>query len=647
MKDYSKIKQALQTAGAEISDDFDTKMNNPEFAENVRKALQTAGAEVPDSNEFYKKYVSEQHETQPAESSNIFDTYAKYYDELFPRVGALADSDKPGVGKYFAAIPAAILDVASIPGREVAAGVAGLATGLGSLVGGTSVPEAIKSGASTGFDVFGRKGGDVNAPGISQFAESIIKDPLLAVPGIGELKFGAKVLPKIANPAVREGIWQAAQNLGYGLAENVASPERSIGQDLIAPTLAGGVIGAGATGVSNLLESLGRTTAGRALLKKFTPSELRAGLPERLSSQIKLGYGVDVTDGKGNIDPNKLAGFLDTQTRKMEGSRAERWPDYLQSESENIGKQLGEKYKAGSVSRFNKEGPNPEAQRINVEPIMDKLYSEMFPRAKAVDNVAQSIADRDAIRNYMEDIKNNLLPKRIYTQYSKLVNENIEKGMSKEAAENAAFESFIGTSGPKETEMFSPVVNELGDPIVIPETNLTPMQVKDLNRYLFNAAKENSPKYHPSTEDFAASLRAKLSDEQKKLLGEQGNLMPRYSALEQLRELSQKSNYFNPERPTTFFQGARETISKLPTQKIGTVASGVTKIGKAGVRAMSRTPEFETATPISDADLAHLEARVNQLNASDKRTGWQFISALRTSRTDAAAKKGLADLLGI
>lgn len=450
--------------------------------------------------------------------------------EILPRTSNLPDSSSKF--RMIASVP---LDIASLPGRAAAS----LGAGIGDLIKGNyeDIPKTV-------HDVISRPGANPENSGLSQFAESTIKDPFLIpsmfIPVAGITRAGS--IPKAL--AIGAGIG-AGTNLGLGLAENIADTKRTIGQDLLSTGIAGGLAGGLGSGVEELASAIGRTPTARAILKKFTPSEVRANQPEQLANAIKKGWDVDVRDNSGNIDAVKLGKFLDKQSSEFGGSRQNAYQDYVDAALKSEGSKIG-LLRAEKIKEQQKTVP------------LDELLTQ---------------AETGKLENKILDPDRN----------AKLI----------DAAKKATMYNEFGERRPVSEEAINDFIDELSSlgftrTVGEGELPMNDRQLAELNTYIFNAAKETSPKYHPSKEQFAAELRKRISDELSKTTGKEGS---RYSALKTLQDKMSVSKHFNPDRPATFGQGIRETASEiLPDMR------KVTRFATAGARHVGKTKPEEIPT---------------------------------------------------
>lgn len=512
-------------------------------------------------------------------------------------------------------VPAAVggaLDIASLPGRATA----GLAAGLFD-----TYRKDIPSGLETLSEVVGRKSSPEGS-GFVGFAEDVVKDPLLplmftGVPGaIGASVKGFGKAGKwlASHPKTAAGLAAGLGNIGIGGTERYVDPTR----ELIEPgTMAveGGLgfgLGAGGKGVSQLFEKLGNTEAGRALLKKITPTELRADMDKRLAELINQGYGVDVTTDK-KVDPSKLGKFLSEQSKTIEGTKIERIPDWISSERQRAGQELGYIKKEASdevgqtISQLESGKKIKGAYSANIEDILDNIISSKRKN--------KELFSEDEAEKFKKDILSLLPTKEFKLNPETLIEER--------------------------------VVNP----------NLNIEQLSDLNRFLYNEGREMSPKYHKTREELATDLRKRLEDRRDYQLGENKKLAKQYSAMSDLENLVTKSNYFNPDRPSTFYQGIKSDVSRMvPGETVRTGAKeAIQSMIRRGSRKEGTTPSFngsiESNQPGMErysmptmTDLVTLRG-AGKISRQELNAGERALSMLMKNPNDSAAKATIDSLL--
>lgn len=136
MADLTAIKDGLRKLGATVSPDFDAKMLDPAFAENVRKTLEKHGASVPDSASFSKKYAPATRPTPQKTGSPAVDFFLSgrrdvgrpsrdsdvgVVEAMFPRASKAFYDDPRYLGGLPRRAAGGVLDVASLPGRVASA----------------------------------------------------------------------------------------------------------------------------------------------------------------------------------------------------------------------------------------------------------------------------------------------------------------------------------------------------------------------------------------------------------------------------------------------------------------------------------------------------------------------------------------------
>lgn len=182
---YDSIKTTLKEAGHTISPDFDKKMSDPKFAEQVRGALAEEGHNVPDSASFFQKYSQ-------GSMPNARDTLERMRKDSIAKQDVTQAPMKKG--KSGPSIPEAAYGKA----REVLAHVPALAPALLEAVTGegaftamknpetgklVAVPVSGKQSASDRFKTAYQQ--NAEAYGRGEGFGGMLSDPLNLIPAFG------------------------------------------------------------------------------------------------------------------------------------------------------------------------------------------------------------------------------------------------------------------------------------------------------------------------------------------------------------------------------------------------------------------------------------------------------------------------------
>jgi len=466
-----------------------------------------------------------------------------------------------------------VLDIASAPGRFAVGAVAG----TGAKLGGGEFFETYN-------DVASRPGGDPNTNLGSQIIEGAVKDPF-AIPIAFTGGLAARILPKIPGvasviakspklgSALLHGVAGGIENIIAGGIERGVDPNKKM-WDPEAMAWEGGlgtILGGAGKAGADWLKGLGNTDIGRALLKKTSQNKLVIGKDGQLAAMIKEGYGVDVVNpNTKRIDEEKLGRFLVEQSRgdnAIAQSKYTRVPQWITNQKELVGEELGDLRELASSGKL------PEKLKKQDEPsVADELISEALGKStKTTDIEPQRLNIDDLMERARQSVtqgtgnrRNIISESQIKDFYNDIYDILPETGIS--------FDPVTGVTTRDHARQLDPV------------------QLQQLNEFLYNAGKESSLKYHPSKEQYATELRQLISDEQKKILDnyESRNIPAKYSSLIDLETRAVTSPVLNPNRPS-FFQGG---VMATGARGVGSLASKAGELPTAGIVGKRTAKEF-------------------------------------------------------
>jgi len=466
-----------------------------------------------------------------------------------------------------------VLDIASAPGRFAVGAVAG----TGAKLGGGEFFETYN-------DVASRPGVDPNTNLGSQIIEGAVKDPF-AIPIAFTGGLAARILPKIPGvasviakspklgSALLHGVAGGIENIIAGGIERGVDPNKKM-WDPEAMAWEGGlgtILGGAGKAGADWLKGLGNTDIGRALLKKTSQNKLVIGKDGQLAAMIKEGYGVDVVNpNTKRIDEEKLGRFLVEQSRgdnAIAQSKYTRVPQWITNQKELVGEELGDLRELASSGKL------PEKLKKQDEPsVADELISEALGKStKTTDIEPQRLNIDDLMERARQSVtqgtgnrRNIISESQIKDFYNDIYDILPETGIS--------FDPVTGVTTRDHARQLDPV------------------QLQQLNEFLYNAGKESSLKYHPSKEQYATELRQLISDEQKKILDnyESRNIPAKYSSLIDLETRAVTSPVLNPNRPS-FFQGG---VMATGARGVGSLASKAGELPTAGIVGKRTAKEF-------------------------------------------------------
>jgi len=601
--------------GTDVESSYNQYKTDPKFKKIAISLAESEGgyAGIPDSIKTeYQSYKSEINKSiadslrAKAKSDYENETQSTYFGDVVklatPRKYEAEGAVQKGI--------ASLLDLGSFPGRTVAGLTAGLAKGLAT--------KDWEEGLQTASDIMGRKSSPEGS-GVLGFVEDVVKDPLLPIAATaipGAIAKGVGGIGKVgewvaSHPKTAAGLAAGLGNLAIGGTERWVDPTREViepGTMAVEGTLGFG-LGSGARGLSQIIDNLGTSEIGRAILRKITPTELKVGLPDRLAAVIKDGYGVDITEN-GKVDARKLGQFLSDRSVDVKGSKIERIPEWISSE------------KTRSGEAWNK---------ILAEASEDLRLKEQ----KRLQKSEQSGVD--------EQLAAMDLPTAQYSNPLVLLNDIVAKKKS-------SGELF---SMPEATKLAEDLKEIMPHDILTHDRKLPVLnakQMSELMSYLYNEGREMSPKYHKTRDELATELRERLVKGQENIVGEQNRKSARqYSAMSELENLTAKSNYFNPDRPSSFFQGIKSEVSRAIPEKTSPIAKEVIQsMIRRGSRKEGQSPSFNGSRESNQSEI--YSSAIDSLYASgklsdaDRRVAQRQLDALRFNPNDTQAKATLDSL---
>lgn len=541
------------------------------------------------------------------------------------------------------ALGAAVLDASSLPGRAIAAGIGGLATGAGEKFIGNG--EFLNPALEEAQQIMSRKGGNEYRGFIPQMAESIVKDPFLIptlatggivgmsskIPHFAEI--AGKVLmksPKLISTA-GHGLAAGLENIIGGIAERGVDPSAKTfdKSEMITEGVLGGILGSAGHAGEEWLRGLGDTDIGRALIKKITPSKLEAGAGKKLAEMINEGYGETITRDKSELlDPKKLGKFLSEKSSQpdefLPDSKYTRIPEWIETQKEKIGNEIGEKQRGLTGERI-------EITKDNFDDAMSVIPEIDQP------NIMRTFrTNPDAIQTYegraptLTELEDLIKAANKKTMIGKSGRENI---VSQQEIQN--FLNDVYDLLPTKSESYNPSTGLFDR---IHDTQLDPIQLQQLNKFLYNAGKESSLKYHPSKEQFATELRKLISGIQSDILRknygpEAAKLPKQYAALADLDKYAKTSPILNPDRPSVFEGGIIKGIGRGTMGLASQIAESqpIRRWTKAGIQSAIRSPERTQNAPAEQARF------YQSLSSADQRAFMRATEALRFNPNDPEA----------
>lgn len=507
-----------------------------------------------------------------------------------------------------------IFDAGSLPGRTLGGAAAGLGAGIGDYYSNKDLGQALSVAGANMQDFMSTKGSDKSQGFFSALPEDIVKDPLaipsLMIPGGSQIvsKIGPRAAEFVASKAkyvkpIAEGISQGTQNLFAGLGERFADKNQdgSALQDFGF----GAIFGGGGNKAGDLMSQLGNTEIGRQILKKLTPTEKLSGGGNKLSTLIREGYGIDITDGKQNIDPNKLGKFLSEQSVPSDilsfQTPRSRITDYIESERGKTGKLLGDIIKSEEFPKIN-IGDKLTALEARYRgetgsPEINDILREAG--IETADPNEQKIYNREELESYINEIRGLLpRPKTILDDSYKIIPQPI----------------------PYKKEVTGPQAQELRD-------------------FLYNDEKPTSLRYVPTKGMVAGELRKEISEDIGRGMDVvqpgSSKLNKQFAAMKELEKLTDKSAYFSPDRPAWMPQG---------------IVAGVFDAGKQAARVLAEKPAIQKSAKAVIQSLIRSENRKDNDNtailpdsskeftAADNRIINRAVEALRFNPNDKSAQ---------
>lgn len=486
-----------------------------------------------------------------------------------PRYADLLRNNELSLGKGLAA---GLFDFGSAPGRSLGSVVAGGATVLGSVFGGSTLGDAFTNAIAAADDFAATKGADKGEGFLRALPEEIVKDPLgplayvipagaassiagKVIPQLG--KFGSKIRPVVA-PAI-EGAIQGTQNLVAGLGERFVDKNQEGSAAMDAGL--GFVLGGAGKGASDLIKYGVDSKIGSEIFHKFTNTERTQGKQKMLLNQLQKAYpDVNFVDKDGKIDPSKLGNLLREMSSNEYSLPRNRILSTVRNQEELAGRQLGHIYKD-----IDKSG-----RRFNVDNILKSVESDY--KGSSIGDL-KSFRKNEEIGNFIKQLDN----------LSKDVGFSVRSEYGPPESQKI-FDLREFNKLKEDIQNLYPIVNKIEpDPHLanlgiddvqlthIRHPEVTTQQLRDIRDNLFQREKPFSMAGETTKAQLAGDIRTAMADDINATVDEfiknnpekYGDLQSpaaKSSVYQTLEDLATKSDYFNAkEKPRTF----RSTTSEV------------------------------------------------------------------------------------